>query len=190
MPAPKVKDLFTGNAGFCWNVVCCPIVAPLALIFKSFQVYCGPCVRVLLQRIAVGCVWRYLFPCCFVYEDKAFAGPKALGDHSKGGSGDGGETAKQMEKGTDWVRAHELVSFEGKRPQLFEGEIEPSDLCQGAVGDWYVILLFHHLFYFLKYYIHIEYIPVHLTSFLIFLFLIVTQVGWSLPWLVLPNSPT
>ena len=155
MPAPKVNALFTGNAGFCWNVVCCPIVAPLALIFKSFQVYCGPCVRVLLQRIAVGCVWRYLFPCCFVYEDKAFAGPKALGDHSKGGSGDGGETAKQMEKGTDWVRAHELVSFEGKRPQLFEGEIEPSDLCQGAVGDWYVILLFHHLFYFLKYYIYI-----------------------------------
>jgi hypothetical protein len=93
----------------------------------------------LLQRIAVGCVWRYLFPCCFVYEDKQFAGLKALGDHSKGGAGDG-ETAKEMEKGTDWVRAHELDAFEGKRPQLFEGEIEPSDLCQGAVGDWYVMI--------------------------------------------------
>ena len=33
------------------------------------------------------------------------------------------------------VRAHELNAFKGKRPQLFEGEIEPNDLCQGAVGD-------------------------------------------------------
>ena len=33
------------------------------------------------------------------------------------------------------VRAHELNAFKGKRPQLFEGKIEPNDLCQGAVGD-------------------------------------------------------
>ncbi len=44
-----------------------------------------------------------------------------------------------MEADTNWVRTHELRSFEGKRPQLFEGEIEPSDLCQGVVGDCWLV---------------------------------------------------
>ena len=40
------------------------------------------------------------------------------------------------------VRAHELNAFKGKRPQLFEGEIEPNDLCQGAVGDCWLVAAF------------------------------------------------
>ena len=47
-----------------------------------------------------------------------------------------------MEAQTDWVRAPELKAFRGKRPQLFEGEIEPSDLCQGAVGDCWLVAAF------------------------------------------------
>ena len=133
--APKCKDLWSGNAGLLWNSLCCPIVAPIALLFKSIQVYMGPCLRILCQRCAVGCLWRYLMSCCFQFDDEDFTGAAALGDHSKGGSGDG-QSAMAMEKDTDWVPAHELESCHGKRPQLFEGEIEPSDLCQGAVGDW------------------------------------------------------
>jgi len=62
-----------------------------------------------------------------------------------------------MNADTDWVRAHELKQFQGKTPQLFEGKIEPNDLCQGAVGDcWYAVTkieifasciqLAHHVF--------------------------------------------
>ena len=40
------------------------------------------------------------------------------------------------------VRAHELNAFKGKRPQLFEGKIEPNDLCQGAVGDCWLVAAF------------------------------------------------
>jgi hypothetical protein len=47
------------------------------------------------------------------------------------------------------VRAHELDGFSGilangkeKRPQLFEGKIEPADLCQGAVGDCWLVAAF------------------------------------------------
>jgi hypothetical protein len=43
---------------------------------------------------------------------------------------------------TDWVRAQELQQFQGKSPQLFEGDIETSDLCQGAVGDCWLVLAF------------------------------------------------
>ena len=89
----------------------------------------------------VGCLWRYLC-CCFgwPYEDDEFFGAKALGDHSANDPNK--ETAKQMEKDTDWVRAQDLESFRGKRPQLFEGEIEPNDLCQGAVGDCWLVAAF------------------------------------------------
>ena len=35
-----------------------------------------------------------------------------------------------------------MDQFKGKRPQLFEGIIEPSDLCQGAVGDCWLVAAF------------------------------------------------
>eukprot|EP00980_Cylindrotheca_fusiformis_P006908 scaffold1442_cov128-Cylindrotheca_fusiformis.AAC.29 len=84
----------------------------------------------------VGVCWRY-FCCSFgwPYEDDSFVGAKALGNFEK-------ESGKHMEKHTDWVRAEDLYQFKGKRPQLFEGEIEPSDLCQGAVGDCWLVAAF------------------------------------------------
>eukprot|EP00571_Detonula_confervacea_P007096 CAMPEP_0172325610 /NCGR_PEP_ID=MMETSP1058-20130122/54457_1 /TAXON_ID=83371 /ORGANISM="Detonula confervacea, Strain CCMP 353" /LENGTH=397 /DNA_ID=CAMNT_0013042201 /DNA_START=44 /DNA_END=1238 /DNA_ORIENTATION=- len=91
-------------------------------------------------------IWRYLF-CCFSwpYEDKTFIGAKALGNRSSDNGDDSGkkqQSAAQMEAETDWVRAHELKAFNGKRPQLFEGEIEPNDLCQGAIGDCWLVAAF------------------------------------------------
>jgi hypothetical protein len=65
---------------------------------------------------------------------------KALGDQSANDPSK--MTAKQMEKETDWVRAKDLDAFEGKRPQLFEGKIEPDDLCQGAVGNCWLVAAF------------------------------------------------
>ena len=32
--------------------------------------------------------------------------------------------------------------YHSQRPQLFEGEIEPNDLCQGAVGDCWLVAAF------------------------------------------------
>lgn len=123
---PSCKNIWSGDAGCFWNVLFCPLVAPIVLIWKSFHVYLGPCLRVLCQRCAVGCLWRYLLPCCFVYEDDDFFGPAAIGT---------GEAVT-------WVRARELDAFKGKRPQLFQGDIEPDDLCQGAVGDCWLVSAF------------------------------------------------
>jgi len=67
-----------------------------------------------------------------VYEDDSFFGAKALGDGDE-------ESGQSMEADTVWVRAHELEMFGGETPHLFEGEIEPSDLCQGAVGDCWLV---------------------------------------------------
>jgi hypothetical protein len=138
MVTPTLKELNTGRAGTMWNILCCPIVGTIGLLIKSLRIYAYPCATVLTQRLAIGCIWRYLF-CCIAwpYEDESFIGAKALGDHNTNDPGK--QTGKKMEKETDWVRAHDLDSFKGKRPQLFEGEIEPSDLCQGAVGDCWLV---------------------------------------------------
>ena len=103
---PSCKEIFSGNAGCVWNVVCCPIVAPIYLIWKSFMVYVGPCMRVLCQRCAVGCLWRYLFPCCFTFEDDEFFGSKAVG------TGDA----------VTWVRAQDLDGIRGKVREGMERE--------------------------------------------------------------------
>lgn len=140
MALPTIKEIHNAKAGPLWNVLCCPLVCTIGLIYRSAMIFCAPCLNVLCYRCA-HCMWRYLC-CCFgwPYVDEDWFGAKALGDHSANEPGK--STAAQMEKETDWVRAHELKSFKGKRPQLFEGKIEPSDLCQGAVGDCWLVAAF------------------------------------------------
>lgn len=116
--------------------LCCPIFGTVGLLWRSIHTFLYPCGTVLLQRCMVGCCWRF-FCCCFgwPYEDDSFVGAQALGNFEK-------ESGKKMEKNTSWVRAQDLHQFKGKRPQLFEGDIEPSDLCQGAVGDCWLVAAF------------------------------------------------
>jgi hypothetical protein len=142
--APTVKEVYDGRAGFLWNVLCCPLVCTVGLFYRSLTIFCAPCLNVLffrcfnpVQRVAA----RLCYCCCaWPYEDDDFFGAAALGDHSANDPNK--MTAKQMAKETDWVRAKDLDEFEGKRPQLFEGKIEPSDLCQGAVGDCWLVAAF------------------------------------------------
>ncbi|KAL7568740.1 hypothetical protein ACA910_021733 [Epithemia clementina (nom. ined.)] len=138
---PTLKEINNGRAGPLWNILCCPLVGTVGLLLKSIRFYLIPCSTVLCQRLMVGCLWRYVC-CCFrwPYEDDEFFGAKALGDHSMNDPDK--PTGEQMQKDTDWVRAQDLDSFAGKRPQLFEGEIEPNDLCQGAVGDCWLVAAF------------------------------------------------
>lgn len=134
--APKFDELYQGRAGLFWNVLCCPVIGTLGLIWRSIHIFGYPCATVMCQRLMVTCVWQKCC-CCFKwpYEDEDFFGAKALGNHDK-------ESGQSMNKNTDWVRAQDLKQCQGKRPQLFEGEIEPNDLCQGAVGDCWLVAAF------------------------------------------------
>lgn len=135
--APTVKQIYDAQAPTLWNIVCCPLVCTVGLFVRSIFIYCLPCVQILFFRLAQP-IHHYLC-CCFGWPhvDDDFFGAKALGDH--GANDPKKESAKQMAQNTDWVRAHELVQFKGKTPQLFEGSIEPADLCQGAVGDCWLV---------------------------------------------------
>jgi len=130
---PTIKEIHTARAGTCWNILCCPLVSTIGNLWRSIRIYLLPCVGVLWFR-CINCLWG-CFCCCFrwPYEDKTFIGATALGDH------EGKQTGREMEADTDWVRAKDLKGISGKRPQLFEGEIEPGDLCQGAVGDCWLV---------------------------------------------------
>jgi hypothetical protein len=136
MAIPTCRQLYDGTAGFFWNLICCPIFGTLGLLWRSLVVYCVPCATVLCQRCLVGCLWKYFCRCySWPYQDNSFFGAQAIGDFDD-------KDATQFEKETDWIRAEQLQAFKGKRPQLFEGEIEPDDLCQGAVGDCWLVAAF------------------------------------------------
>jgi len=109
----------------------------IGLIYRSIKIYVIPCAGVLCFRLG-NCLWGYLCCCCgWPYKDKKFFGASALGDFSK--KDQSKETAQEMEASTDWVRAKDLEVVKGMRPQLFEGDIEPGDLCQGAIGDCWLV---------------------------------------------------
>lgn len=133
---PTFNDLYYGRAGTFWNILCCPFIGFVGLIWRSIRTFAIPCCTVLCQRACVNVLWQR---CCFFYnwpyEDDSFFGASALGKFEN-------ESAAQMNKNTDWLRPHELKQFDGKRPQLFEGEIEPADLCQGAVGNCWLVAAF------------------------------------------------
>lgn len=137
---PSIEDIYNVKAGRVWNILCFPAVCTIGLFIRSLSIFCFPCIDIIFWSFLQP-VHRYLLCCVgWPYEDKDFIGAKALGDHSENKAGN--PNAEEMELDTDWIRAHKLQQFEGKRPQLFEGEIEPEDLCQGAVGDCWLVAAF------------------------------------------------
>ena len=102
------------------------------LIYKSVTIYLLPCIGVYVGRASwgfIGTFCCFLCKCCgcYYYKDTGFDGVGAIGD---------AEEARDVE----FIRANELsVVEEGQRMHLFEGKIEPADLCQGAVGDCWLV---------------------------------------------------
>ena len=126
-----LAEICSGNAG-CWLNIAC---APFVLLWNAFYFYVLSCFAVLGRRAnRFFCKpFYYIFSdCCapWVYTDHAFEGDKAIGKAGDGAS-------------IDWVRAYEILesdgSAKGDKPRLYAGGIEAADLCQGSVGDCWLV---------------------------------------------------
>ena len=119
-----------GEAGFFLNLICFPFV----LLWHGFDIYIAGCVKVLIWRF----VRMVFMPCLGVYKDDDFTGAKALGGAHAG-------------EAIEWIRAEEVrkevtrrrnekeAKHVSNRFKLYEGKIEPADLCQGAIGDCWLV---------------------------------------------------
>ena len=133
------------------NALCClPVLG-----FNSSRAYLKPCLRSYLAAFVDGCLCalpRLLCKRCWRHTDKTFPpGPRSLGEWE----------GKQVKDGdVEWVRARELLVgtdaakedaskktasskaypkvkvdlAPNTRVKLFEGDIDPKDVGQGAVG--------------------------------------------------------
>lgn len=126
---PSCGELCDGRAWWPYTCACLPCI----LCVNSCAIYALPCMSVYGNRLndAVCCLACKMFG-CYQFTDEEFCGDTAIGNI-------GGKTFH-------WLRADEVdrVSDDPKfnktaRMKLFQGEIEPKDVCQGQVGDCWLI---------------------------------------------------
>eukprot|EP00434_Breviolum_minutum_P008989 symbB.v1.2.007918.t1/scaffold495.1/size259991/2 len=130
----------TGRACCFYNVFFCPCV----LCIWACSIYCCGCLRVYMNRglYKFCCCLCRAFNCCWLYTDQDFP-PEAssLGNVQGDSAGDEG---RQFKGNVVWVRGGKFPvkkDEKGKKRhmQLFSPEIDSRDICQGQLGDCWLL---------------------------------------------------
>ncbi|KAG1670360.1 hypothetical protein FOA52_000120 [Chlamydomonas sp. UWO 241] len=110
------------------------LLAPFILLARSCWIYIGGCFGVYFGRFFRGICCGICICCGWLYKDKQFP-PSAA---SIGALGNKSPEAVNAEIG--WCRVEGICQRSGQDgARLFAGEIEPSDICQGQVGDCWLM---------------------------------------------------
>lgn len=137
----------------CINGVCVAkiIFCPFILLWEAFRIYVLGCFGAYVDRLARGFFCGLCVCCNCTYKDKAFPH-----DHRSIGAYKGKSTA-DIDKEIVWRRIGDICAVptadnpkpeaaptDGKKvpkpsARLFAGRIEPSDICQGEVGDCWLM---------------------------------------------------
>eukprot|EP00440_Ansanella_granifera_P014821 gb/GFBE01016113.1/.p1 GENE.gb/GFBE01016113.1/~~gb/GFBE01016113.1/.p1 ORF type:complete len:482 (+),score=107.78 gb/GFBE01016113.1/:1-1446(+) len=138
------SKLLTGRACRFYNVICCPFV----LCIWATSIYCCGCIRVYMNRglYKFCCCLCRAFDCCWSYTDKDFPPEDCSLGNVEGDSAaadkkaDGGKFAGQVK----WIRGGSFPGTKGpngekKSMQLFSAKIDSRDICQGALGDCWLL---------------------------------------------------
>lgn len=120
------------------------LFAPLVLLFWACRIYLSACFAVVFNR----CFYKFCcclcrsVGCCWVYTDTSFPPcTSSLGDLS-GDSAHGDEGGRHGVNNIVWLRPSDFSQnnpgCNGKM-QLYEDTINSGDICQGALGDCWLL---------------------------------------------------
>jgi len=127
------KDLIYGQACCVYNLLFCPFVT----CGWAWSIYVCGCCKVYFNRsfYKFCCCLCRTCGCCWLYTDKKFP-PDTTSLGNIGGDSANKESGKSSAN-TQWVRANK---FPGKaKMQLFGDTIDSRDICQGALGDCWLL---------------------------------------------------
>jgi hypothetical protein len=104
-------------------------ITPFILIYYSCTIYLIPCVTITVSS----CLNRCLFSKCLLFTDKEFLpNNQALGN------------LEANIKDIQWIRLQDMVKKDDtyKNAVIFDDTISAEDVCQGALGDCYLLAAF------------------------------------------------
>eukprot|EP00301_Raphidiophrys_heterophryoidea_P002614 c11219_g1_i1.p1 GENE.c11219_g1_i1~~c11219_g1_i1.p1 ORF type:complete len:487 (+),score=121.14 c11219_g1_i1:81-1541(+) len=126
------EGVLTGRGACLWNV----LLSPVLLVYHCLSIYVFSCLGAMIRRFVVKvfcCLCESMCLKCMLFTDKDFpADDASLGKWRQENPG----------KKVIWVRAKDLKlkgEFENQELALFAGRIEPKDICQGALGDCWLM---------------------------------------------------
>lgn len=126
-------DLIYGKACCFYNFIFCPVIT----CGWAWWIYVLGCFKVYFNRTFYKfcCICCRMFNCCWLYNDKSFP-PEESSLGNIGGDTANKESGK-TDKKCEWVRAN---SFPGTGSmQLFGETIDSRDICQGALGNCWLL---------------------------------------------------
>jgi len=127
------KELLYGRACMVYNC----LFSPCILAIWACSIYFCECLRVFFNRGFYKfccCICRCM-ACCWLFTDTSF--PPDESSLGQLGGDTANEAAGKMEKNVIWLRANGF-SKDGKM-QLFGNTIDSSDICQGALGNCWLL---------------------------------------------------
>jgi len=127
------KELLYGRACCFYNLAFCPVIT----CGWAWSIYVFGCFKVYFNRTFYKfcCCFCRIFKCCWLHTDKKF--PPNSTSYGNVGGDTANKDAGKTDASVEWVRAN---NFKGKgKMQLFGETIDSRDICQGALGNCWLL---------------------------------------------------
>lgn len=107
------------------------LLTPILLILYSLRIYFYPCAAVVVGKLICGIIFTSKwFSSCFMYTDNDFPpSERSIGK------------IESDRNNIVWIRLSQLEPENKKKPCLFDG-ISVDDICQGSLGDCWILAAF------------------------------------------------